>query len=115
MVVWRVCPSIQQCLSKQWSLSCDLPQRYLEVMGAELLLTSQTPYNLLRFDLHSQKQTGCLATEHSDHLTGQKTSRNIFPTYCNLFTFLRYLNYLTCLSHSTYLPYVFICRVLCVS
>ncbi|XP_074478825.1 WD repeat-containing protein 97 [Sebastes fasciatus] len=75
VVVWRVNPYVQECLSQQRSLHYGQPQGYLAALWLQLALTSQEPdsdtYNLMHFNLLDQSQTDYSAEEgHSDHFTG---------------------------------------------
>ncbi|XP_045885106.1 WD repeat-containing protein 97 isoform X3 [Micropterus dolomieu] len=75
VVVWRVNPYVQECLSQQFSLHCGQPQDYLAALGPQLALTFQEPnsgiYNLLHFNLLNQSQTEHSHKEgHLDHFTG---------------------------------------------
>lgn len=77
VVVWRVNPYVQECLSQQFSLHCGQPQDYLAALGPQLALTFQEPnsgiYNLLHFNLLNQSQTEHSHKEgHLDHFTGHK-------------------------------------------
>nr|XP_020442092.1 WD repeat-containing protein 97 isoform X2 [Monopterus albus] len=73
LVVWRVHPYIQECLSQQVSLHCGQPHVYVAALGPQLALTFQEPnsgaYSLIH--LLIQSQTGQLSREgHLDHITG---------------------------------------------
>ncbi|XP_059183260.1 WD repeat-containing protein 97 [Centropristis striata] len=75
VVVWRVNPYVQECLSQQLSLHYGQPQVYLAALGPQLALTFQEPnngtYNLMHFNLLKQSQTDYPNMEgHSDHFTG---------------------------------------------
>ncbi|KAM4534081.1 WD repeat-containing protein 97 [Odontesthes bonariensis] len=73
VVVWRVYPYVEECLSQQMSLQCDQPQVYLATLGSQLALTFQElssgSYRLKLFNLLDQ--TDYQPREgHSDHFTG---------------------------------------------
>ncbi|XP_029314006.1 WD repeat-containing protein 97 isoform X2 [Cottoperca gobio] len=75
VVVWRVNPYLQECLSQQLSLHCGQPQVYLAALGTQLALTFQEPnsytHNLMHFNLLNQRQTDYPPNEgHSDDFTG---------------------------------------------
>lgn len=77
VVLWRVNPYVQECLSQQLSLHCGHPVVHLAAVGSQLALTFQEPssgtYSLKLFNLLNQHQTDYLATEgHSGHFTGKK-------------------------------------------
>lgn len=80
VVVWKVNPFVQECLSQQLSVHCGQPQVYLAALGPQLALTFQEPgsgtYNLTHFNLLNQSQTGYRKEGHLDHFTGQKTLKN---------------------------------------
>lgn len=78
VVVWKVSPFIQECLSQQLSLHCGQPPVYLAALGPKLALTFQEPNNgtckLMHFHLLDQSQTNYPPKEgHLDHFTGHKT------------------------------------------
>uniref|UniRef100_A0A8C4GS16 Uncharacterized protein n=1 Tax=Dicentrarchus labrax TaxID=13489 RepID=A0A8C4GS16_DICLA len=80
VVVWRVNPYVQECLSKMLSLHCGQPLVYLAALDRQLALTFQDPnsgtYNLMHFNLLNQSQTGYSPVEgHLDHFTGKKNCR----------------------------------------
>lgn len=80
VVVWRVNPYVQECLSQQLSLRCGQPVVYLAAVGSRLALTFQEPisgtYNLMQFNLLNQSQTDYSPKEgHLDHFTGHKNSK----------------------------------------
>ncbi|KAL7373531.1 hypothetical protein ABVT39_008762 [Epinephelus coioides] len=75
VVVWRVNPHFQECLSQQLSLHCGQPQVCLAALELQLALTfhepSSDPYNLIHFNLLNQSQTDHLTKGgHADHFTG---------------------------------------------
>lgn len=75
VVVWRVNPYVQECLSQQLSLHCGQPQVYLAALGPQLALTFQEPnsgtYNMMHFNLLNQSQTDYPPKEgHLDPFTG---------------------------------------------
>ncbi|XP_035512831.1 WD repeat-containing protein 97 [Morone saxatilis] len=75
VVVWRVNPFVQECLSKMLSLHCGQPLVYLAALDRQLALTFQDPtsgtFNLMHFNLLNQSQTGYSPVEgHLDHFTG---------------------------------------------
>ncbi|XP_044033040.1 WD repeat-containing protein 97 isoform X2 [Siniperca chuatsi] len=75
VVVWRVNPYVQECLSQQMSLRCGQPQVYLAALWPLLALTFQDPnsgtYNLKHFHLLNQSQSDYSPKEgHLDHFTG---------------------------------------------
>ncbi|XP_044196232.1 WD repeat-containing protein 97 isoform X3 [Thunnus albacares] len=75
VVVWRVNPYVQECLSIQLSLHCGQPQIYLAVLGPQLALTFQEPssgtYSLTHINLLNQRRTDHPPREgHLDHFTG---------------------------------------------
>lgn len=77
VVLWRVNPYAQECLSQQLSLHCGQPVVYLAAVGSQLALTYQEPssgtYSLKLFNLLNQHQTDYSDTEgHSGHFTGKK-------------------------------------------
>lgn len=79
VVVWRVNPYVQECLSQQLSLHCGQPVVYLAAVGSRLALTFQEPisgtYSLMQFNLLNQSQTDYPRKEgHLDHITGPKNS-----------------------------------------
>ncbi|KAM8731314.1 WD repeat-containing protein 97 isoform 2-T4 [Acanthopagrus schlegelii] len=73
VVVWRVSPYVQECLSQQLSLHCDQPLAYLAALGPQLALAFQErnsgTYNLMHFntDNHSSHTT---KDGHLDPFTG---------------------------------------------
>lgn len=79
VVVWRVSPYVQECLSQQLSLHCDQPLAYLAALGPQLALAFQErnsgTYNLMHFntDNHSSHPT---KDGHLDPFTGHKTVTN---------------------------------------
>ncbi|XP_029001553.1 WD repeat-containing protein 97 isoform X2 [Betta splendens] len=75
LVVWRVTPFVQECLSQQLSLQCGQAQVYAAALGPQLALTFQEQntgiYSLMHFDLLSQSQADqSLREGHLDHCTG---------------------------------------------
>ncbi|KAG7224985.1 hypothetical protein INR49_014902 [Caranx melampygus] len=75
VVVWRVHPYAQDCLSQLMSLHCNQAQVYLAALGPQLALTFQEPnsgtYSLIHFNLLNQSWTSQPPTEgHLDHFTG---------------------------------------------
>lgn len=82
VVLWRVNPYAQECLSQQLSLHCGQPVVYLAAVGSQLALTFQEPssgtYSLKLFNLLNQHQTDYSDTEgHSGHFTGKKKQLQI--------------------------------------
>lgn len=75
VVVWRVSPYVQECLSQQLSFHCDQPLAYLAALGPQLALAFQErnsgTYNLMHFntDNHSSHPT---KDGHLDPFTGHK-------------------------------------------
>lgn len=83
LVVWRVMPFIQECLSQQLILHYGQPQVYVAALGPQLALTFQEHnsriYSLMHFNLLSQSQTGQPLREgHLDHFTGHRKKLFIF-------------------------------------
>ncbi|XP_076577702.1 WD repeat-containing protein 97-like [Chaetodon auriga] len=79
VVVWRVSPYIQECLSQHLSLRCGQPLVYMAALGPQLALTFQGPnngtYSLMHFHLLNQNQTSYSPKEgHLDRFTGHKNS-----------------------------------------
>ena len=77
VVVWRVNPYVQECLSIQLSLHCGQPQIYLAVLGPQLALTFQEPssgtYSLTHINLLNQRRTDHPPREgHLDQFTGHR-------------------------------------------
>lgn len=77
LVVWRVMPFVQECLSQQLSLHYGQPQVYVAALGPQLALTFQEHnsgiYSLMHFNLLSQSQIGPPLREgHLDHFTGDR-------------------------------------------
>ncbi|XP_071341085.1 WD repeat-containing protein 97 isoform X3 [Trachinotus anak] len=75
VVVWKVSPYIQECLSQQLSLHCGQPHVYLAALGPQLALTFQDPnsgiYSLMHFNLFNQSPAGQPPRDgHLDHFTG---------------------------------------------
>ncbi|XP_047424770.1 WD repeat-containing protein 97 isoform X2 [Mugil cephalus] len=60
VVVWRVNPFVNDCLTQQLSLNCGQPQVYLGALGPQLALTFQEPnsgsYSLKHFNLLNERQ-----------------------------------------------------------
>nr|XP_046227519.1 WD repeat-containing protein 97 isoform X2 [Scatophagus argus] len=75
VVVWRVNPYVQECLSQHLRLHYGQPHIFLAVLGPQLALTFHEPnsdtYNLMRFSLLNQSHIECPSKEgHLDHFTG---------------------------------------------
>uniref|UniRef100_A0A3Q3LAX8 Uncharacterized protein n=1 Tax=Mastacembelus armatus TaxID=205130 RepID=A0A3Q3LAX8_9TELE len=75
VIVWRVNPYVEECLSQQLSLHSGQPHVHLATLGPLLALTFQEPKSgtnsLMHFDLLNQNQTGQLPREgHIDDFTG---------------------------------------------
>ncbi|XP_067342002.1 WD repeat-containing protein 97 isoform X2 [Channa argus] len=75
VVVWRVSPSVRECLSQQLSLHYDQPQVYLAALGSQLALTflehDSGTYSLMHFNLLNLSKIGLPLIEgHSDHFIG---------------------------------------------
>ncbi|XP_026219730.1 WD repeat-containing protein 97 isoform X2 [Anabas testudineus] len=75
LVVWRVMPFVQECLSQQLSLHCGQSQVYTAALGPQLALTFQKDnsgiYSLMHFNLLSQSQIEKPHREgHLDNFTG---------------------------------------------
>uniref|UniRef100_A0A3B4YYD8 Uncharacterized protein n=1 Tax=Seriola lalandi dorsalis TaxID=1841481 RepID=A0A3B4YYD8_SERLL len=77
VVVWRVNPYAQECVSQQLRLYCGQTQVYMAALGPRLALTFQEPnsgtYSLMHFNLLNQSQTSQPPREgHLDHFTGHR-------------------------------------------
>lgn len=75
LVVWRVFPCAQQCLSLHFSILCDLPPILLALMGTQLTLALQDPendtYSLVQYSLESQSRSDQQPNEeHHNKITG---------------------------------------------
>uniref|UniRef100_A0A8C9YW75 WD repeat domain 41 n=1 Tax=Sander lucioperca TaxID=283035 RepID=A0A8C9YW75_SANLU len=74
VVVWKVNPYVQECLTQQLSLHCGQSPVYLAALGPKLALTFQEPnsgtYNLRHFNLLNQSQKCPPKEGHSDPFTG---------------------------------------------
>ncbi|XP_051552180.1 WD repeat-containing protein 97 [Myxocyprinus asiaticus] len=60
VLVWRVFPSAQHCLSLHFSVFCDLPPLLMALMGTQLTLALQEPenytYSLVQYNLEKQSR-----------------------------------------------------------
>ncbi|XP_065805111.1 WD repeat-containing protein 97 isoform X2 [Labrus bergylta] len=75
LVVWKVNPFFEECLSLQVSLHCALPQVHLAALVPRLVLTHHDPssgtYKLVHLNLLQQSPAEAPPPEgHSDHITG---------------------------------------------
>ncbi|XP_048040765.1 WD repeat-containing protein 97 isoform X2 [Megalobrama amblycephala] len=75
LLVWRVFPCAQQCLSLHFSLLCDLPPILLALMGTQLTLALQDPendtYSMVQYSLESQSRSDQQPNEeHHNKITG---------------------------------------------
>ncbi|XP_032360017.1 WD repeat-containing protein 97 isoform X3 [Etheostoma spectabile] len=74
VVVWKVYPYIQECLTQLLSLHGGQSPVYLAALGPKLALTFQEPnsgtYNLRHFNLLNQSETSPPKEGHSDPFTG---------------------------------------------
>ncbi|XP_034717898.1 WD repeat-containing protein 97 isoform X3 [Etheostoma cragini] len=74
VVVWKVYPYFQECLTQLLSLHGGQSPVYLAALGPKLALTFQEPnsgtYNLRHFNLLNQSETSPPKEGHSDPFTG---------------------------------------------
>ncbi|XP_067306393.1 WD repeat-containing protein 97 [Pseudorasbora parva] len=75
LVVWRVFPCAQQCLSLHFSMLCDLPPILLALLGTKLTFYLQDPenktYSLVQYSLESQSRSDQQPNEeHHNKITG---------------------------------------------
>ncbi|KAG1960440.1 WD repeat-containing protein [Pimephales promelas] len=75
LLVWRVFPCAQQCLSLHFSMLCDLPPISMALMGTQLTLALQDPendsYSLVQYSLKSQSRSDQQPNEeHHNKITG---------------------------------------------
>ncbi|KAF4110969.1 WD repeat-containing protein 97 isoform X2 [Onychostoma macrolepis] len=75
LLVWRVFPCAQQCLSLHFSVLCDLPPVLMALMGTQLTLALQVPendtYSLVQYSLDSQSRSDQQPNEkHHNKITG---------------------------------------------
>ncbi|KAK7176247.1 hypothetical protein R3I93_000492 [Phoxinus phoxinus] len=75
LLVWRVFPCAQQCLSLHFSMLCDLPPILLALMGTQLTLALQDPendtYSLVQYSLENQSRSDQQPNEeHHNKITG---------------------------------------------
>ncbi|XP_050971650.1 WD repeat-containing protein 97 isoform X2 [Labeo rohita] len=75
LLVWRVFPCAQQCLSLHFSVLCDLPPVLMALMGTQLTFALQDPendsYSLVQYSLESQSRTDQHPNEkHHNKITG---------------------------------------------
>ncbi|XDV18079.1 hypothetical protein PO909_023850 [Leuciscus waleckii] len=75
LLVWRVFPCAQQCLSLHFSMLCDLPPILLALMGTQLTLALQDPendtYSLVQYSLENQSRSDQQPyEEHHSKITG---------------------------------------------
>ncbi|XP_016135531.1 WD repeat-containing protein 97 [Sinocyclocheilus grahami] len=75
LLVWRVFPCAQQCLSLHFSVLCDLPPVLMALMGTQLSLALQDPendtYSLVQYSLESQSRSDQQPNEkHHNKITG---------------------------------------------
>lgn len=84
VVVWKVNPYVQECLTQQLSLHCGQSPVYLAALGPKLALTFQEPnsgtYNLRHFNLLNQSQKCPPKEGHSDPFTGHPNVFVCVPT-----------------------------------
>ncbi|XP_059389208.1 WD repeat-containing protein 97 isoform X2 [Carassius carassius] len=75
LLVWRVFPCAQQCLSLYFSVLCDMPPVLMALMGTQLIVASQDPendtYSLVQYSLESQSRSDQKPNEkHHNKITG---------------------------------------------
>lgn len=75
MVIWKIYPFVEECLTQQLSLQIDQPQVFLATLGPLLAFTFQetniNSHRLQLFDLLNQNQTDDQPSAgHSDQITG---------------------------------------------
>ncbi|XP_043101540.1 WD repeat-containing protein 97 [Puntigrus tetrazona] len=75
LLVWRVLPCAQQCLSLHFSVLCDLPPVFMALTGTQITLALQDPendtYSLVQYCLERQRRSDQQPNEkHHNKITG---------------------------------------------
>jgi hypothetical protein len=86
VLVWRVFPYAQECLSLHLNLFCGHPPLYLTLLGPLLALAFQDPdsatYSLVHFSLLNQSRTDHPPSEdHLDCITGETVTEDTVKQY----------------------------------